>query len=137
VKKRFVKITSCQSLYLQLGIKNGLSVRFLSVFRLFWAGKENAGPSTENERGSAKGKGEVRGGAPRNQSIQSKIYGRYDASIREVPGDGGAAATVFQRRSLWHSQMSQYITRSSVSSLPISHNSCASMMCFSRIAIEN
>lgn len=81
------------------------------------AGEENAGQSAKNERGGAKGKGEVWGSASRNQSIQSKVHGRYDASVWEVPGNGGAATTVFQRRPLWHSQMSERIAGSSVSFL--------------------
>jgi len=44
-------------------------------------GEENAGQSAKNERGGAKGEREIRGGASRNQSIQSKVHGRHDASI--------------------------------------------------------
>lgn len=82
-------------------------------------GEENAGQSAKNERGGAKGEGEIRGGASRNQSIQSKVYGRHDASVWEVPGNGGAATTVLQRRSLRYSQMSEYFAGSSVSSFSL------------------
>lgn len=78
-------------------------------------GEEDAGPSAKNERGGAKGEREVRGGASRNQSVQSKIHGRHDASVREVPGDGGAATAVLQRRPLRYSQVSERIAGPSVS----------------------
>lgn len=85
-------------------------------------GKENAGQSAKNERGSAEGEGEVRSGASRNQSIQSKVHGRHDASVWEVPGNGGAATTIFQRRPLRHSQMSERIAGSSVRLFLLLHN---------------
>lgn len=80
-------------------------------------GEENAGQSAKNERGGAKGEGEIRGGASGNQSVQSEVYGGHDASVWKVSGNGGATTTVLQRRSLRHSQMSEYFAGSSVSFL--------------------
>lgn len=94
-----------------------LPARRLNVFPLS-TGEENAGPSAENERGGTKGEGEVRGGSSGNQSVQSKVHGGHDASVREVPGDGGAAAAVLQGSPLRYSQVSEHIAGSSVSLLP-------------------
>lgn len=98
--------------------KGMLPARCLNICSSLSTGEEDAGPSAKNEGGGTKGEGEVRGSSSGNQSVQSKVYGRHDASVREVPRDGGAAATVLQRSPLRHSQVPERIAGPSVSLFP-------------------